>query len=131
MIQKGIGKTYIHALHCTPKISVTKLGEIIVSKHGVTQGRSSSANYYSFYVSDVADSLHHLTINEYSDPYCLAQLADDTAIFAGRIDTLKEKLIKVFNYSDKNYQVINIDKTKYVHLYVKPRVETIAINKDK
>ena len=70
------------------------------------------------------DSLHHPTKNEYLHPYCLAQLADDTAIFAGRIDALKEKLIKVFNY-----QVINIDKTKYVHLSVKPCVETIAINK--
>ena len=85
MIQKGIGMTYIHALYdmyshmtYTPKISATKLGGAIVTKHGVTQGRSSSENYYSFNVSDMADSLHHLTKNEYLDPCCLTQLIDDT-----------------------------------------------------
>ena len=115
---------YSHTTYA-PKITPTQLGEAVVTTHGVTQGRSSSSSYYSFFVSDMADNLHHLTQNEYLDPYCLAQLADDTSMFAGG------KVIKVFNYSDNNFQVINIDKSKYVPLSVKPYVERIAINEDK
>ena len=137
MMKKGIGRNYIHALYemyshttYTPKISPTELGEAIETKHGVAQGRSSSANYYSFYVSDMADSLRNPSKHEYLDPNYLAQLADDTAIFAGELETLKEKLTNTFNYSEDNYQVVNADKTKYVHLSANPYTDPITINKN-
>ena len=68
------------------------------------------------------ECLAELHEQDFFDPNCLAQLADDTAIFAGKIKMLKEKLSKIFDYSDKNFQVINIDKTKYIHLYDAPYV---------
>ena len=99
MMERGIGGNYAHALYdmythttYTPKLSPTELGEAIEMKHGATQGRSSSANYYSFYVSDMTDSLKSLSKQDYLDPNCLAQLADDSTIFAGGIEAFEREV---------------------------------------
>ena len=78
----------------------------------------------------MTDSLKSPLKQDYLGPNCLAQLTDDTAIFAGGIEALKEKLIKLFGYSNNNYQVISTEKTKYVHLSTKPYREPITINEN-
>ena len=87
------------------KVSDSMLGESISTKHGVTQGKKSSANLYSFFVS----------------------LADDTATFAATLETIGSKLTALFVYSKENYQAANIGKTKYLHLSKTPLTDAIEI----
>ena len=85
---KKAGKRFTQAIHnmyqttaYTPKISASQLGEKIPTMHGVTQGKESSANLYSFYVSDMPSYLQHYT-TDLMDPLNSVQLADDTATMA-------------------------------------------------
>ena len=134
MTARNIGKRFVEAIaqmysHTAyiPKASNTTLGDKIETKHGVTQGKKSSANFYSFYVSDMPDSLKS-QINDFMDPFNLAQLADDTATFASMIESLKNKIMALLDYSDDNYQSANIDKTKYLHLSKDPVTDPIIID---
>ena len=108
----------IHNMYQTtayiPKVSRSRLGERITTDHGVTQGKESSANLYSFYVSDMASYLENFT-SDFMDPLNLVQLADDTATLASFIDSLIKKIQALFRYSDDNDQIANIGKTKYFH----------------
>ena len=122
LMKKGCGKQFTNAIAKTfkestyyPKINKTQIGEGITTYFGVTQGRSSSANLFSFYVSDMPSAFNNLDISDYMDPYNLAQLADDTTIIAEHIDRFKEKFIALLTYSKRKYQVPNIKKTKYCH----------------
>ena len=133
LCQKNAGKRFIQAIHSmyqttsyVPKLSNTRLGEKITTEHGVTQGKESSANLYSFYVSDMPDCLEHFT-TDYMDPLNLVQLADDTATLASMIETLVQKIKALFQYSDDNDQVANIGKTKYLHLSKTPYTEPLQI----
>ena len=134
MINKKMGRRFIDAVNnmylmttYTPKISNSRLGETIDTRHGVTQGKKSSANFYSMYVSDMADHLKQFNTN-YMDPHNLAQLADDTATFSSDIETLKLKILALLTYSDKNFQKANIGKTKYLHLSCDPYIEPLSID---
>ena len=113
----------------TPKLSSSLLGEAISTEHGVTQGKVSSANLYSFYVSDMGECLRDFN-EDFMDPINLCQLADDTATFATTLDSLSKKLSALFAYSDINYQVANIGKTKYLHLSNTPITDPIEINEN-
>ena len=110
----------------TPKFSSSLLGE---AEHDVTQGKVSSANLYSFYVSDMGECLRDFN-EDFMDPINLCQLADDTATFATTLDSLSKKLSALFAYSDINYQVANICKTKYFHLSNTPITDPIEINEN-
>ena len=109
-----------------PKVSESMLGESITTKHGVTQGKKSSADLYSFFVSDMSDCLRDYT-NDFMDPANLCQLADDTATAAGSVDMISRKLGSLFLYSDENHQSANIGKTLYLHLSKTPFTEPIEI----
>ena len=61
-------------------------------------------------------------------PYWLAQLADDTAIWSESFLSLEKMLIYIIEYSKKNYQHINSDKTKYLHLSDTPSKTPIVID---
>ena len=50
------------------------------------------------------------------DPYCLAQLADETSVTAETFESLKIKFSLLFNYSARKSLHINTDKTKYMHM---------------
>ena len=39
-----------------PKLSNVETGAEIVTDHGVTQGKTTSANFFSLYVSDMAEN---------------------------------------------------------------------------
>ena len=134
MIERNIGKRYVEAIAqmysytaYVPKESNTTLGMGIETKHGVTQGKKSSANFYSLYVSDMPDSLKTM-IDDFMDPFNLAQLADDTATFASKLESLKKKIIALLEYSKENNQTANIEKTKYLHLSNEPTTDPIIID---
>ena len=134
MVDQNIGKRFVAALAqmysftaYTPKESNTTLGMGIETKHGLTQGKNSSANFYSFYVSDMPDALKEM-IDDFMDPFNLAQLADDTATLASKLESLRKRIIALLEYSKENNQTANIDKTKYLHLSDNPTTEPIRID---
>ena len=131
--KKKAGSKFTGAIHrmysktsYTPKVSDTMLGESIPTDHGVTQGKKSSANLYSFFVSDMGECLLEHN-DDFMDPANLCQLADDTAAFAATIETLASKLTTLFVYSKENHQSANIGKTKYLHLSKVPLTDVIEI----
>ena len=134
LCSKNAGKRFVHALHnmyqetsYIPKLSSTRLGDRITTEHGVTQGKESSANLYSFYVSDMPEYLENFSA-DFMDPLNLVQLADDTATLASFIDTLIQKIRSLFAYSDENDQIANIGKTKYLHLSKTPYTESLKVD---
>ena len=116
---------YTHTSY-RPKISESMLGESITTKHGVTQGKKSSANLYSFFVSDMPECLSEFK-NDFMDPANLCQLADDTATAASSMISISKKLGALFLYSDENNQAANIGKTLYLHLSKTPVTDPIEI----
>ena len=93
-----------------PKMDGHCVGEGIETEHGVTQGRRSSGNIFSFYISDMKSATRDIGTNDFMDPVNLAQLADDTASYAEGIRSLGMKLLHLFDYSAKKYQHPNIKK---------------------
>ena len=137
MTERNIGKRFVEAIAqmytytaYVPKKSRTTLETGIKTKHGVTQGKQSSANFYSMYVSDMPDALKRM-IDDFMDPLNLAQLADDTATLASKIESLREKIIALLAYSHENNQTANIDKTKYLHLSNSPNTDPIIIDESR
>ena len=127
LINANCGKAFIQAISkmftetfYAPKIGKNIMGESISSKHGVTQGRKSSTNLFSFFVSDMGNTLRTVNTTDFHDPYNLAQLADDTAVIAEYFESLGKKFEKVFDYSDKKFQVPNVKKTLYANFAENP-----------
>ena len=77
-LTRAIANMYI-ATEYLPKLKGNKLGKSIETKYGVTQGRKSSAPLFSFYVSDMSNSLLNNPTADFMDPYNIAQIADDTS----------------------------------------------------
>ena len=134
--QRNAGQRFITAIHSmyettayVPKLSQTRLGDRITTEHGVTQGKESSANLYSFYVSDMPSYLEHYRM-DFMDPLNLAQLADDTVTLASLTNSLCLKIRSLFGYSDDNFQIANIGKTKYLHLSCNPITEPLQIDEE-
>ena len=78
LMDKGCGKHYVRAISemyveslYAPKINKNQLGDNISTKHGATQGRASSTNLFSFYVSDIGSALNDVDSNDFLDPYNL------------------------------------------------------------
>ena len=103
-----------------PKTSNSKTSAEIKTEYGLTQCKTSSANFFSFYVSDMPRETGP------SNSFII-QLADDTAILATSIDALVYTLRKVFNYSDKKRLVTNMKKTKFLDLSTNPKMEPLQI----
>ena len=60
------------------KTSNSTLGNEIDTNAGVTQGKSTSANLFSFFISDMHESIEGANTLDFLDPFNLLQLADDT-----------------------------------------------------
>ena len=134
LLGKGIGKRLAVAIYnmysntsYTPKISNNLIGKPIVTEYGVTQGRKSSGNFYAFSISDIPKSVHNNEPKDFMDPYCIAQLADDTSLTSESHKSTKNKFQKVIGCSDKKHQHVNTDKTKYMHMSEEPITAPIVL----
>ena len=113
-----------------PKSNRNFLSEGITTDYGVTQGRRSSGSLFGFYVSDMPEALNSREYDDFMDPLSLAQLADDSAIYAEMIDNLIQKFQLIFEYSKKKNQVANIKKTVYGNFSSNPRLTPLVIDDD-
>ena len=134
LMAKGCGKSYVSALSkmyvesfYAPKINRNQLGDNICTRYGVTQGRRTSTNLFSFFVSDMHNALLRLDTHDFLDPFNLIQLADDTAILAEFYESLRIKFSALFSYSDTKYQVANSKKTFFAHFSSKPITNPMII----
>ena len=114
-----------------PKISNKEIGEEIKTEYGVTQGKSSSANIFSFFVSDMHNKLQQNFLGDFMDPLNVLQLADDTNILADNFRSLQIKTKNVIEYSDTKYLQVNVDKTKYMEMSHNPTLANMEISHNK
>ena len=70
-LTKAIANMYI-VTEYLPKLKGNKLGDSIKTRYGVTQGRKSSSTIFSFYVSEMPNSLDNVDSSDFMDPYNLA-----------------------------------------------------------
>ena len=121
-ITKTLSKSVYH-----PKISNSHLGEGIEAVHGVTQGRKTSANLFSFYLSDMATAFKN-TRYDFMQPCDCAQLADGTVLYAEQLETLRSKCKEILQYSRRKYQVTNMIKTLYCEFTAQPALVELKID---
>ena len=116
----GAGAKFVKAVasmyeetNYVPKLC-NRMGEAIVAKHGVTQGRQSSTSFFSFEVSDLKKSISapKSILNDSN----LLQLADDTALLAEEKSFLCTLFRQCFQFSADNYMYANVTKTYFLHL---------------
>ena len=138
LLERGIGKRFAEAIYSmysntsyTPKISKNLVGSPIITKFGVTQGRKSSGNLYAFAISDMPKSVCDDSAKDFMDPYCVAQLADDTSLTAESLESKQKKFQKIINCSKDKHQHINTDKTKYMHMSPEPTRTPIILDDDR
>ena len=99
---KAIASMYSKASY-TPTVSNSSIGNPIWTDHGVTQGRKSSGSLFAFTVSKMPEVLRTSPTQDFMDPFCLVQLADDTSILAEIFESLTYKFSSIFNFSDSKY----------------------------
>ena len=112
------------------KISENEVGPEITTEHGLTQGKNSSASLFSYYISDMPDSIKNINPADFFDPLNLFQVADDSTPLADSKESLVRKAREVFDYSKKKYVVINVPKTKYMEFSEDPDLSTMVISTD-
>ena len=96
------------------------MGDEISTKFGVTQGKNSSCDIFSFYTSDMPGCFSQQNLVS-GDALLiqlvrLLQLADDTVTGALSLPSLSENFSSIFRYSEDKYSKVNYDKTQYMHL---------------
>ena len=120
MKEKGAGAKFTKAVASmynetfyVPKLC-NRIGEEILAKHGVTQGRQTSTSFFSFEVQDMAKciTVPESCINDFN----LLQLADDSALLAETKLFLHIVFQQCLKFSRENYMVTNIGKTYFLHL---------------
>ena len=101
MMQDGCGAAFTRAVAGMfststyyPKSNRNRLSEGISTDYGVTQGRRSSGSVFSYYVSDMPKAVGDVSYEDFMDPLTLAQLADDTALYAKLSNNLGTKFKK-------------------------------------
>ena len=93
-------------------------GESIHTYHGVTQGRKTSANVFSFNTSDMPS---HITVkSSLLDNIQILQLADDTALLAENFESLRQLFVDILKFSKSKYMIANIEKTFYLEMNSNP-----------
>ena len=137
LIQDGCGSAFTKAIAGMfststyyPKSNKNRLSEGISTDFGVTQGRRSSGSLFSYYVSDMPSAVGDVPYDDFMDPLALAQLADDTALYAEMMRNLRTKFQKVFNYSRERRQHANIPKTMYGNFTRNPTFEPLIVNEN-
>ena len=137
LMKKGIGCGFLKNLfniyeevNYSPKTSYNMMGQPISADHGVTQGRNSSCNIFSFYISDMSEPLKNLNNHEFTEPENILQLADDTIILAENEDSLTLKFQKILEYTQSKYIIVNMDKTKYMQLAENPSFNELHLKNE-
>ena len=137
LIGKGIGSRYLTNIYniykqtnYLIKTSNSTLGSEIATRVGVTQGKSSSANLFSLFISDMYESIQDANTSDFMDPYNLLQLADDTCILADNLVSFKKKMEKTFEYSKRKLLRINKKKSKFICMSDEYDADTITITED-
>ena len=87
----------------TPKINNNSYGNSIMTRHGVTQGRKTSPNFFSFNISNMHEAISIPTT--FLKDVNLLQLADDTTLLAETSENLTDLFKQVLKYSSKKYLV--------------------------
>ena len=134
LIEKGCGRTFTEAVFKMFRATTyvpsyeNKLCEEITTSYGVAQGRNSSPNFYSFFVSDMPRCMDSLEEKDFIHPHNLAQLADDAAVLADGLIMLGEKMGCVLDHSEEIYQVPNVPKTVFCHFSDEPYTGKLRIN---
>ena len=135
LMEKGCGSKFTRAIGDMfmtstyyPKSNKNYLSEGITTDYGVTQGRRSSGSLFSFYVSDKPEALNDIHYNDFMDPLSLAQLADDSAIYAEMLDNLITKFRRIFRYSEEKNQIANVKKTVYGNFSKNPRLTPLEVD---
>ena len=134
MVVKGADKYLVRNIYnmyketsYIPQIDKNRMGDEISTKFGVTQGKNSSCDIFSFYTSDMPECFSQQ--NWVSDDSLLVQLvrllqlADDTVTGALSLPSLSENFSSIFRYSEDKYSKVNYDKTQYMHLSSSSREE--------
>ena len=87
LMKLGIGSKFLRSLRSmyleklyVPKISMYSIGEEFSTDYGITQGKDSSANIFSSYISDIPQSIRPNNPPDFMDSYNIIQLADDSSI---------------------------------------------------
>ena len=137
MMQDGCGAAFTRAVAGMfststyyPKSNRNRLSEGISTDYGVTQGRRSSGSLFSYYVSDMPKAVGDVSYEDFMDPLTLAQLADDTALYAELSNNLGTKFKKAFDYSRGTRQHANIPKTMYGNFTEDPTYEPLVIDEN-
>lgn len=111
-----------------PKMDNNHLGDEISTKYGVTQGKSSSCDIFSFYTSDMPQSFEDHEQNIINAN--LLQLADDTVTPALSMDNLKNNFNRIFQYSYDKFSKINFGKTQYMHMNTSANHHHLHVDQD-
>ena len=112
------------------KISSNEVGQDIETKHGLTQGKTSSASIFSYYISNMHEAINSVHPIDFFDPLNLFQVADDSTPLADSRESLIRKAKAVFEYSDRKYVVINVPKTKFMEFSDNPDLTPLQLNDD-
>ena len=129
--KKGAGGKFIRAVanmyretSYVPKLR-NRIGNSIVAKHGVTQGRQSSTSFFSFEVQEMKD---YIKIPSILSENNLLQLADDTALLAENRPFLQSAFQQCLQFSANNYLYANVAKTVFLHLSDNADTDPITVN---
>ena len=136
LIEKDCGRRFTDAIAkmfssttYVPSLK-NKLCNPISTSYGVAQGRNSSPNIYSFFVSEMPSCLEVLDDIDFMDPYSLLQLADDTTVLAESADSLQRKMHYLLEYSKEIFQIPNISKTVFCHFSDAPVLNPLQIDEN-
>ena len=135
MMKENLGKKFIRTVSAMyrksqyiPKLTTKDLDDPIHTYFGVTQGRRSSTNFFSFLIRDLPNSISTEEFTDFMDPDNCAQMADDTILAAETRISLSAKFDQIYNFSCKKSQSINVDKTFFIHMSKNPDTKDITCN---
>ena len=126
-------RNFIHMYSNTAyvaKISSDEVGPSIPTKHGLTQGKTSSASIFSYFISDMHEAIDNIQPKDFFDPLNLFQVADDSTPLADSKESLNRKAIAVFDYSKRKFVVINVPKTKFMQFSNHPDLSPLQISEE-
>ena len=123
LMDKKFGKRFVQnfmnsyeSTRYVVKASSTERGPSIDTDQGLTQGKTTSSNYFSLFVSDMPNGLQEANNQDFMDPFNIFQLADDTTVIAEVIRSFIRNMTIVSKYSLEKFLRIHLTKSQYLHL---------------